>query len=59
MSILSEYITVGWGVFWEESGRQCSVLKVSEAEALAFASHLLLPKNASIEQVYRRRPQSK
>jgi len=42
----------GWGVFWEEKGQTCSVLKSTENEALTFAARTA-PAGASVEKVYR------
>jgi hypothetical protein len=45
----------GWGVFWDEKGQPCSVLKSTERGAIDFAIRLSIP-GASIEQVYRAAP---
>jgi hypothetical protein len=44
----------GYGVFWEEKGQHCSVLKSTEREALEFAANLGI--RGSIEKIYRHPP---
>lgn len=50
-----EYEPIGWGVFWQETDQEHSILRPTENEARKYAYDKVLV-TAVIEQVFRKRP---